>query len=80
MTNEVLANVVSKNSNANLWHKRLGHIGQGCLQTMIHKDTAIGNLDLVDIKSSQFCNSYNVVKIIWVVNFTMKNNKNKLTL
>jgi hypothetical protein len=51
MTNEVLANIVSSNLNANLWHKRLGHIGQGCLQTMIHKDIAIGNLDLVDIKS-----------------------------
>jgi hypothetical protein len=41
MTNEVLANVVSSNLNANLWHKRLGHIGQGCLQTIIYKDIAI---------------------------------------
>jgi hypothetical protein len=62
MKNEVLANVVSSNSNANLWHKRLGHISQGCLQTIIHKDISIGNLDLVDIKSFQFCKSYNVVR------------------
>jgi hypothetical protein len=51
MTDEVLANVESSNSNANLWHKRLGHIGHGYLQIMIHKDIVIGNLDLLDIKS-----------------------------
>ncbi len=60
-TNKVLTNAIRSSSNAKLWHERLGHINQGHLQTMVHKNIAIG-LDLVEINSSHFCQSCNARK------------------
>jgi hypothetical protein len=60
-TNKVSTNTTSSSSSANLWHERLRHINQGHLQTMVHKNIAIG-LNLVEINSSHFCQSCNARK------------------
>jgi len=60
-TSKVLTNATSPSSSANLWHERLGHINQRHIQTMVHKNIAIG-LDLVEINSSHFCQSCNARK------------------
>jgi hypothetical protein len=60
-TNKVFSNATSSSSSANLWHERLGHINQRHLQTMVHKNIAIG-LDLVEINSSHFSQSCNARK------------------
>jgi hypothetical protein len=57
--NGILANATSSNTSANLWHERLGHTSQGRLQTMVHKNIAIG-LDLAKIIFFHFCKSCNV--------------------
>jgi hypothetical protein len=60
-TNKVLTIAIRSSSSANLWHERLGHINQGHLQTMVHKNIAIG-LYLVEINSSHFSQSCNARK------------------
>lgn len=56
VTNKAATNAIRSNASENLWHERLGHISQGHLYTMIHKNVAI-RLDLLDISSFQFCKS-----------------------
>ncbi len=46
-----LVNVTSSNKSVNLWHEGMGHISQGCLQTMVHKHIPIRLFNLNDTKS-----------------------------
>ncbi len=44
-------NATSSNKSANVWHERMGHISQGCLQTMVYKHIPIRLFNLNDTKS-----------------------------
>ncbi len=44
------------NKSANLWHEGMGHISQGCLQTMVHKHIPIRLFNLNDTNLSSFAN------------------------